>query len=564
MAKIYPERLPQSVIDDPKLSAERKTFLALKSLPGKFTIFYSIHWQTHTDDWGVKEGEADFIIVHPDIGILVLEVKGGGISYSAERDQWFSQDRYGTKNPIQDPIEQGRRNHFSLLSQLKSLPNWGGSFINIDHAVCFPDVFLRGMQFRPDLAREIILDHDDLEDIEQSIQRVFQYLFGGRYVSGSPGLERVRIITDYLGRSFEMTTPLGVELEYEDQKLVQLTEQQFLALSLLGDRKRAAIAGCAGSGKTMLAIKKAQQLADLDLSVLLTCFNAALADDLRTRLQKVDMSHFHGLCRSAAEKSGTIISQAQNEQELNDTLLPEALMEASTQIGRVYDAIIVDEGQDFKENYWIALETLLKDDGVLFVFFDNNQNLYGSMGNFAGLIQEPPFQLTVNCRNTQAIHNIVVRYHNKPQSLSCLSPEGRTPEVLSYRGENEGLRLLQQVLHRLIVDEHIHPADIAILTPRGREKTRLTPGMHLGMFTISAVPSTERYTVQATSVYRFKGLERRVIILTEIDQRTVFNSDMVMYVGCSRARTHLLILHDTDAPADLIRRIHTDFYPKEP
>lgn len=70
MAKIFPERPPQSIIDDPLRSAELRVFQVLKTLPEKFRIFYSMHWQDHHLDFGAREGEADFVIVHPDFGVI--------------------------------------------------------------------------------------------------------------------------------------------------------------------------------------------------------------------------------------------------------------------------------------------------------------------------------------------------------------------------------------------------------------------------------------------------------------------------------------------------------------
>lgn len=367
----------------------------------------------------------------------------------------------------------------------------------------------------------------------------------------------MRIIEGLIANSFEIRSPLGIELEKEDQKLITLTEQQFQAMALLGDRKRAAIAGCAGSGKTMLAMKKTQQYADLGLSVLLVCFNIALSEDLRLRLPGVEVFCFHDLCRKAAKQAGISINWTQSESKNFDEVLPEALLEAAEQIGRVYDAIIVDEGQDFQENYWFGLEALVKEDGYFYIFFDNNQNLYGG-GNFAGLITEAPFTLTQNCRNTKSIHQVVASFHNNPASLQCFSPDGRKPEKIQYNGEEDLLRQLQKTINRLVVEEHVDPEDIVILTPRGENKTRLVPGLKLGLFSLTTQPSNQRFKIQATSIYKFKGLEKRVVILAEIDQRTNYNYDMVMYVGCSRARTHLIIFSDENTSQQIKERINTN------
>jgi hypothetical protein len=107
----------------------------------------------------------------------------------------------------------------------------------------------------------------------------------------------------------------------------------------------------------------------------------------------------------------------------------------------------------------------------------------------------------------------------------------------------------------LVVEENIHPADITILTPRGRETTKLTSGTRLGNFKLTPHPSTERNVIQVTSVYLFKGLEKKVIILTEIDSHTKYNLNMLMYVGCSRARTHLIILYDENAPSPVLNQV---------
>lgn len=547
MAKLFPERPPQSIIDDPLRSSELRVFNALKTLPDKFRIFYSMHWQDYQTGYGVSEGEADFVIAHPDKGVIVLEVKGGGIRFDADCGKWFSHNRDGVVFEIKDPVEQGRRNHYKIAKKLESLPGWNLDPFNIWHAVCFPDIYLKKDQFlKPDLPRDVVIDAEDLNDISTSVNRLFSHCFGVNLLNGAPGQEKMRIIEGLLANSFSITTPLGIELDKEDEKLVELTEQQFRALALLGDRKRAAIAGCAGSGKTMLAARKAQQFAELGMSVLLVCFNIALSEDLRKRLPpEIEVYNFHDLCRAATRQAGYSLSLAsQSENDFYDVILPEALLEAADKIGRVYDAIIVDEGQDFKENYWIALESLLKEDRYLYVFFDNNQNLFGGLGNFGGLITEEPFPLYQNCRNTRSIHSLVAKFHNDPTSLMCFSPEGRPPEMINYSGEDDLLRQLPKVLHRLVFEEHVNNEDIVILTPRGEKTTKLIPGLKLGIFTLVNQPVNHQSKIQATSVHKFKGLEKKIVILAEVDNRSQYNRDMIMYVGCSRARTHLIILSD--------------------
>src|SRR3954453_21958722 len=90
MARMYPQRL----LEPPTSGAERDLFGLFESrLPASYTVFYSVSWLARRGGSGARDGEADFLIVHPDHGILVLEVKGGQIAYDGALDRWTSRDR---------------------------------------------------------------------------------------------------------------------------------------------------------------------------------------------------------------------------------------------------------------------------------------------------------------------------------------------------------------------------------------------------------------------------------------------------------------------------------------
>src|SRR5271157_5868888 len=99
--------MPESILSDPKRNAEQKVFEALSGLDSSFVVFYSVAWQARKDG-RTHDGEADFVIAHPDLGVLVLEVKGGGVSYNGGTGQWTTTDRYGETFAI-DPVEQARK-----------------------------------------------------------------------------------------------------------------------------------------------------------------------------------------------------------------------------------------------------------------------------------------------------------------------------------------------------------------------------------------------------------------------------------------------------------------------
>ena len=76
MATLHPDVLPAQIPETRQ--GERAALRALRQLPGSFHVFYSVRIWEKTDYGRRKvEREADFVVVHPDHGVVVIEVKGG-------------------------------------------------------------------------------------------------------------------------------------------------------------------------------------------------------------------------------------------------------------------------------------------------------------------------------------------------------------------------------------------------------------------------------------------------------------------------------------------------------
>lgn len=547
MAIMYPQHFPEWACEDPKRSAEKKVYDALASLPDTYTVFYSVAWQVRDSKSGARDGEVDFIVAHPQKGILILEVKGGQIRYDASLQQWFSKDRKDIEHNIKDPVFQARNNKGALLSKLKEIPSWDDRFITIGYLVVFPDVVANSTFLRPDLPRQLLVDSNDLKNIEAKIEEGFNWFFGEDKKQGVLGNDRLRALTSFLGNSFSLQTPLGIELEYHDQKIVELTEKQMQLLQFLQRHRRALIEGCAGSGKTMLALEKARQLANQGFVTLLVCFNVPLAEYLRERSpQDVDVYHFHGLCTALAKKVGIGYRSYTSEEEFFNKILPESLIEAIDILGTQYDAIIVDEGQDFHKEWLEILMLTLhnSEQGIFYVFYDNNQNIYRRIKDLESLLRVSPFVLTQNCRNTRAIHNVVKEFHPNSDDLVCIGPEGQSPELYFFSDLSQQEDIVRKVLDRLVNTEKIEPKYITLLTTRAPEHTAFVPGRKLGNFVFRewGDKSSRPNDIRVSSAYRFKGLENRVVILTGLEDNEVSWLNEILYVACSRARTHLIIV----------------------
>lgn len=548
MARMY----PQPMRPDTRSHAERKLYAAFQSqLPDDFVVFHSVCWQVRDTTSGVRDGESDFVIAHPDSGILLVEVKGGRIRYEGRTGRWFSND-----NPIKDPFQQGRDGKYSLLEKLKELSYWRDRWITVGYAAAFPDVAVK-RDLRLDAPRELILDGSDLADLETWVNQALQYLRGRRPDDHPLGKRGIEELISNLSPSWDLQPLLSTEIEEERRELAWLTEEQFIMLDFLGRHRRVAISGCAGSGKTTLAVEKGRRLAKQRFHVLLTCFNVNLAEFLgsdETLPAQLDVVNFHKLAEGLARRAG-LAHAGPRDDDYFDHMLPELMMEAIDRLGTQYDAVIVDEGQDFHDNWWVPLQCLLRDpdQGIFYVFFDDNQNLYRTAQNIP--LELAPFPLTRNCRNTQRIHRVVMQFYQSDQTPLAQGPLGRPVEVRTYAYLGGLKRALRRVLHRLVVEENVPPEDIVLLTPKRRERSKLWGLGPVGNFQLTDQWSAGSGEIFCSTVHSFKGLESPVVILAEVEPSAARDLETVLYVGCSRACNHLIVLASAGLPEDVQRRL---------
>lgn len=154
---------------------EEKVYESLKSLPDEYIVFHSVHWQKRKINGSIIWGESDFTIFNPQRGIIVVEVKSGGIRHD---DNGWHQTNTLTheENRMKDPLAQAERSKFTFVDLLADLDE---SFHNywVESAVWFPSVenIEKIGDMPPSYAPEIVLTEKDLHSIKYSIERVFDY-----------------------------------------------------------------------------------------------------------------------------------------------------------------------------------------------------------------------------------------------------------------------------------------------------------------------------------------------------------------------------------------------------
>jgi hypothetical protein len=521
-------------------SAERRLYEGfLEQLDDAYVVYHSVDWVL-AGKKGPREGEADFVIAHPEGGVLVLEAKGGALTYDPDTRRWTQSGRTGPHHLDEDPFHQARDEMHSLMDILQAQPGWDRWRPSLGYGLAVPDATY-DTAAHPAAPPEVVIDHDDMHRLAKRVGEIMGYWRRPGRRFGSDGMEA---LARALGFRVEVRTPLKLRFDEDDRKIVELTDDQAWILAFVAHRERALVSGPAGCGKTLLAIQIAKRLADAGHRTLLTCFNRGLAEYLKASTEGVDrlhVAHFHALCVELADEAGVVLPPVSTEpgSDYFERQLPEALATAGDRLGPRFDAIVVDEAQDFRAWWWPALLALHEDPdaGLLYLFADDNQNLYGGGLPFVDDIRCPP--LPANLRNTRAINDFVSVFYSG-EHPKAKGPEGRPVEILGYSDDEELARLLAIVLHNLVEGEQVPLEDIVVLTPAGKAKSPLRARGSVDGFRLS--DDVEPGTVLTSSVHAFKGLERPVVILAELGSKHAEDVGRYLYVGGSRARDHLIVL----------------------
>jgi hypothetical protein len=249
--------------------------------PG-WVVFYDVAWLGKVREFDApRDGQTDFIVAHPAKGILLIEVKGGGIRFDGPRRQWITRDRNGVDHDIW-PFSQVRNSKYALLNKLRDLPSLRNCWIELAHAVAFPALARPRSAVTPDAPPDIIIGREDMERLCERIEEILVYSHGTSGNRFKHGPLLVKELIRLLATSIELPNPLALQAAEEEQHIIRLTESQVRMLTLLKRIRRAAIGGCAGSGKTFLAVEKAKRLATEGFRTLLTCYTQPLATFLKS------------------------------------------------------------------------------------------------------------------------------------------------------------------------------------------------------------------------------------------------------------------------------------------
>ena len=552
MANLFPKVKP----DDIQNSGERSVARALiEQLPRRVEVFHSFNWLARSSHGTLLEGECDFILLEPEKGLLFVEVKGGSLAFDGEK--WVREVGTQRREINKDPFEQAQRAMHDIVDivtrRYPAMSN--GLPFTYGFAVAFPDCRVSG-GLPASIQRELILDAATLRGLPGALRRIFQSF--ARRDDRALYSDEVASVREALYPKYQLVPVLWRKIEDQEERLRRLTDEQQRILEILAQQPKAAISGVAGSGKTLLALAKAQAMARQGYRTLLLCYNRPLKDWLRDSVPdafggNLVIDNYHGLADDLCRAAGAPMwDRGQTtDPEFWSEIVPVALDDACQQLGpeHKFDAIVVDEGQDFHDLWWESLRSVFRDadnKACYYVFYDPNQNLFVDNPSLPDEFGRP-YMLPTNCRNTVRIAAHCASLVGHENHTRDDAPEGEEPAMVPVGTLREAVRVAGERIRELCLSNRggLKPSQVAVLAPASAE------GFWPKQF--ATVPLTRDFEewredkgVLIATWGRFKGLEADAVVIIETPMRNEARETTSRYVARSRAK-HLLTVIEAAA-----------------
>ena len=558
MAKMIPMELKEG---EYLSEGEKEVFEILKnSLNDEWVVIYSLRWAIESEVFlGRSSGESDFVLLHKEHGIMIIEVKGGIVS--CINGEWSSVSQNNIKHIIKNPEQQASDAKFNLLSRFRK------SNVNpyITTAVWFPDTLKSKCSLPLSMPKEIILDMTAFKNIEKSIIDIFEYRKSKESFNVSKLVESdYNKIMDILNPKVDIKVPLLRLANKVNMKFMRLNEEQNNFFEQLDDNNYISVSGHAGTGKTVLAVRKALRESEEGKKVLFLCYNNLLKENIREENHEefevftINSLGVEYLSRYNKEAFDKFEETVDFEVMMEDFI--EEIKNNRTKNKMFFDSIIIDEGQDFTKEWIEALDELLNPKGSVCIFYDENQMIYNKYGrndiNFVN--RGTKYTLNRNMRNTDEIFSSALNVIKaNREKVKFNGVKGIEPDIIFTEGNLDAIEQLKNIINLLKRDEYLGDDNIAVLTMEAKKKLKFKKGI------------SNEFSGTVESIRRFKGLESDIVIIPDISNEFMEDEDLknLLYVGMSRAKAHIILMIDTEVftrkqKVDYKKKIKTIFSEK--
>jgi hypothetical protein len=611
MAITIPETIRSSAT-----TGERLFFRTLKTfLPDDYIVYY---------EPDIQGRRPDFVIIGPDLGIVVLEVKDytKNTLLQINHDEWHIVTTSEEQTVVKSPMKQARDNMFHVVDTLKkdkSLIQLDGKYkfqlkFPYGHGVVFTRLYSKDFVqeglysvIEPNLCftrDEIDPDKEGFSE-EILMEKILNMFVVPFRLKESLSLEDINAIRYHLFPEVRISAEYKPPVPYQDQLLLSLHDIKTMDLhqenlaKQIGDKNRL-IRGVAGSGKTIILASRAKMLSkqNPDWKILILCYNISLSNAIQQMIHHMlnepeDLFDFDP--NAMTVKNENIIvrnfhSWLKNDLRIREQQLPNIIekLERKEAILPTYDAVLIDEGQDFEAD-WLRLVSLLinADTQSLLLVEDRAQTIYQRKRSYledTGLsFRGRSKVLSINYRNTQQIVKFAWEFYRKhsmfknkvvnrelegeiiaPQSTKRKGPE---PGIVKAANFFEEMRIVARSIKKLHTEKKVPLEDVLILYRVKRthkfpiidiiQRSLREEGLPYFWITENDV-SKRSYAkddgkVKISTIDSSKGLDFRAVFIVNVDsmpfplEENKEREVSLLYIGMTRAKEYLCLSYSGES-----------------
>ena len=525
MAVMYPKDIAQYAPTD----SEQIVYYELKQqLPDSFEVFYSVSW-TYTKNGRKEKSEADFVVVSPDYGFLCFEVKGGSGIRVIDNEWTLLDNIHGDRKLPRSPYDQAEASMYFFKSAYAN--EYSIDYQGIYGAgVIFPFYAVDDIEKLSNRSAVCTIDSTGLNDLYNRIKKMFKFWGGTSFGFKLYEKNQHKTFVEIICKRIAIDAAAGALVKYKERQLDVINRVQDGYIYFLSNIRQFYIRGGAGTGKTWIAMKMANMEADIpEHKVLFLCASPHLADMIRNQTNSdVDVWDIDSLVKEVSKEPSMYV--APKYIGVVDSLksdLPQ------------YDAIFIDEAQDFSEDLAFLVKSLLVDEhkSRLGVFYDDVQILRDSSFGDAFMISTPPFLLHENIRNTANIYAWAMEETELGTDVITNPVEGPTPVSERIMDSKHLVHRLENLFKRYLDEEGLSTSSLVVLVEEEDPFIDSFNGK-IAKWSFVKEQAINNDEIQVASVENYKGLEADMVIYIHGKDVT----DNMNYIAYTRARYYLLEL----------------------
>jgi hypothetical protein len=564
-------RLIPSFMDDRTPPGERDVFNMLARGSDDWVALHSLDlapWNR-----GLRT-EIDFVTIIPDTGILCIEVK-------SQEDIAFEDDRWYPPEIKRSPFKQASDGRHTFYRRLREL---APEFRNVPIAHCCifprapfdlpPNISVQPWELMDARSFRTFRSGESFcMDLRIRMQRNIQADSNLSALANRLSLVQIETIVTCCVPVRKRRPDARQEiLRREEQVEKILREQQKPVLQLAALNDRCIVSGGAGTGKTLIAIEVARRAAEKGRRVALLCFNQMVGEWMREHINQLTPPMPNLIVGRAiqimAEMTGVRISDKPSR-EFWEVQLPQLLEERLTdpdlKVVAAFEYLVLDEAQDIlgRPRLWQCLTQFLAgsiERGAFALFGDFDNQVLSERGvmdetlaSLDAASRPSRWRLSENCRNYRIVGDTAVRLSGSGNAVySGYMRAGGGVQNFDIAFYDHERAQLDQVGRWLkdFKSQGYKASEITILSSRFTDASAAAQLKHEG-FKLRPAWQAGEFTGY-TSVHAFKGMENKVIILTDV---VLGGSDFhrnLFYTGMTRATESVRVLCDINSKETLL------------